>query len=903
MTGTDPNSKNGRGQPAPPRWTRLLLNMLLPAHYRDQQLGDLSEGFHARGARGGYAEARRWYRRQVLISLGPAVRLRIRHRRHVFGDLGEGSVAMLRDLRLALRGLIKRPLFTVFAVLSVTIGIGVATAASSIVNAFFGRTQPGIVDPDRMVDVLPPPSGRGPAFSYPDFLSLQSEVGSLSAVAGARFDDINVGVDAGRLRVYGMFVSADYFDVVGVVPAQGRFFGPEVDEGIGEHPVAVVTHQFWQNRLGSDPDVIGSTLRVEGESMQIIGVAPPAFSGHMRAVGPEIWLPIMQLRNLRRSPEALTDRGEPGFTVIGRLAPDGSLERAQAEADALFVGLGEQFPESYGERRAGARIVQYRPFPVSFGATGPLGVAAVALSALVGLVLLVTASNVAGMLLARSAGQGREVAVRMALGASRARLVAYLLAETLVLFFMGGLGGVFVAWVGTRALDLGALPLPIPVQLDFSPDGKVVGGALALALLTGCIFGVGPALWATKSGVAPLIKTGAGPARARLRRLFVGGQVAMSLVLVSAGLIFLRSAQRAAEMPRGFQTEGRYSVTMESVLAWDGTADEARVLLRDAFDQIEGNNLFRAVAISSGFPLDGTTSTWPHFREGTDDLERRGGEQVHRNIVSPGYLRTLGIPVLEGRAFDELGERGSPTVAMVNQAYAERYGGGERVIGRRFRTSPEGQFLEIVGVVANVPDGGLRTLGSPMIYLPMAQDPQRRVELVVWEREGAEGTPATLTRMLREANPELALTPVRSLEEVSRLATFDQRAGVAISSALALVGLLLSGLGLYGVVAFRVSNRRKEIGIRMALGAGQELVRKQVLWDGMKLAMPGVLLGVLAATALARLLRSLLYGVGALDPVPLVGVAVLGFLVVGLASYGPARKASAIDPGVALRLE
>jgi predicted permease len=483
--------------------------------------------------------------------------------------------------------------------------------------------------------------------------------------------------------------------------------------------------------------------------------------------------------------------------------------------------------------------------------------------------------------------------------------VAYLLAETLVLFFMGGVGGVFVAWVGTRALDLGALPLGMPVHLDFSPDGKVVGAALALALLTGCIFGVGPALWATKAGVAPLIKTGAGPAPTRLRRLFVVGQVAMSLVLVSVGLIFFRSAQHAAEMPRGFQAEGRYSVTVGLGLALDGSADEAWAPIRDVFDRVEESNVFRAMAISSGFPLDGRPRPSAHFREGTDDLERRRGEQVDRNIVSPGYFQIFAIPVLEGRAFDDGDEPGSPTVAMVNRAYAERYGGGERVIGRRFQVSTEGPFFEIVGVVANVPEGGLRTLGSPMIYLALAQyPPLQQVEVVVWEREGAEDTPGTLTRMLREANPELALAPVRSVEEVGRrLAMFDQRAGVAISSALALVGLLLSGLGLYGVVAFRVSSRRKEIGIRMALGAGHELVRKEVLWDGLKLAMPGVILGSAAAIGLARLLGFLLYEVGVLDPVVLLGVATLGLIVVGLASYGPARKASAIDPGVALRLE
>ena len=239
----------------------------------------------------------------------------------------------------------------------------------------------------------------------------------------------------------------------------------------------------------------------------------------------------------------------------------------------------------------------------------------------------------------------------------------------------------------------------------------------------------------------------------------------------------------------------------------------------------------------------------------------------------------------------------------MNQAYADRFGAGESVLGNRFYTSEPDELIEVLGVVENVPDGWLRTQGSPMIYLPLPQRPQRRVEVTVWEREGAEGTPGTLVRILREANPGLSLGPVHTLEDMARVATLDQRAGVAISSALALVGLVLSGLGLYGVVAFRVASRRKEIGIRMALGAGQELVRKEVLWDGLKLALPGVVLGGLAAIVMARLLRSLLYGVGALDPVVLVGVAVLGLVIVGSASYGPARKASAIDPGVALRLE
>ena len=818
-------------------------------------------------------------------------------------DFGEGSVAILHEMRLAVRRLMKRPLFTAFAAMSVAIGIGTSTAVSSLVDAVLFRPQPGVVEPHRMVNVLGPTGGWEP-FSYPDFQSLRNEVSAFSNVAAFSMADFNVGDDAGGFREFGMYVSSDYFDAVGVLPSRGRFFLSEEDLGLGDQRVAVVSDQFWQAQLGGAPDVVGSTLDVNGESVQVVGVTPLSFNGHFFAIRSAIWMPLAQRQGPRLSREALTDRAERDVFVLARLTPEGSLAQAQAETDVLFTRLGEQFFESYGERGAGARIVQFSSLPQGTGGRRWISRIGVVLGALVGMVLLVTASNVAGMSLVRSAGQGRELALRMALGVGRARLVWYLLAETLVLFLLGGVGGVFLAWAGTRLLDLGTLPIPIPMDVDFSPNLAIIGSGLALALVTGCIFGIGPALWATRAGVTPLIKEGGvGPTRSRLRGAFVVGQTALSLVLVAAALLFLRSAQRFGERPLGFDPAGRYTVTVGLGLAWDGTDDEGAVLIRDLREHLEANPAFRDVALSSDLPLEGTGREWPHLREGTDQAEGDAAESVYRSIVSSSYFRAFGIPVIRGRGFQERDREGSPPVAVANQAYADRYGAGETVLGNRFRSSLEGELIEVVGIVANVSDGTLGGTDSPRVYIPLAQSFRRSVEVTVQEREEAEGTPGTLIRSLREANPGLSLAPVRGLEDMARMAILPQRILAVVSSGLALIGLLLSGLGLYGVVAFRVSSRRKEIGIRMALGAGQKLVRKEVLWDGLKLAMPGVLLGGLAAIAMARLLRFLLYGVGALDPVALIGVVVLGLVVVSLASYGPARKASAIDPGVALRLE
>lgn len=806
-----------------------------------------------------------------------------------------------QDIRYAIRSAAKRPIFVLVAVLSLSVGIGATTAIFGVVNRLLLTPLPGIEGFDRVVEIGRTTNGSGfEGVSYPDFLRFRAAASPLAEVAGSRNGMMSRSVEAGGERTTVMYVSANYFTVMGVQPFMGRTFLPNEDEGVGEHPVVVVSHAFWTNALGSDPDAIGTTLQLNRETYTLVGVAPDAFRNHMIGLEPEMWIPLMQSPGLVRNPRRLTNRNDRWLPVVARMTPEATLAQAQAAVRGVFAVLAEEFPVTHG--RLGARAVQLGAVP----ANGRLGVQAfmAALAALVGLVLMITCANVAGMLLARNTSREKEIAVRLALGASRGRLIRHLTTESMLLFALGGAGGLVLATWGLGAINLAAIPLPIALQIDFSPDGRVLAFALLATLTTGLVFGALPALQATRPDLVSVLKDdvgGGGRRRSRLRRVFVAGQVGMSLPLLIAAGLFLRSLQRADSIGTGFDPEGVYMTTLDLSMEGYATPEEGMLAFDRILERVRAIPGALYAAVSTDLPLDGSQSATMSIPEGRDLEDPASRMRVPFNQVTDEYFATLGIPLLAGRAFDSRDTPESTAVAVVSREFARVAWPDGEVLGRRFLHGFPGTWLTIVGVVEDVKNLLVTDPAESYIYRRKAQNYTPAGILTVRFAGGLEGIAEPLRRSILEVDPRLSMTPVFSVAEYTSVGMLPQRMAASIASGLGLVALLLSGIGIYGVVAFSVLQRTREIGVRMALGADRGRVLRGVIRDALGLALPGLVLGAVAAVILGRLLEAFLLGVSPLDPAAFAAVGCALLVVVLIASFVPARRAARVDPSEALR--
>ncbi len=811
--------------------------------------------------------------------------------------------SILQDLRFAVRSLSRRPLFLAVPVLSLAIGIGANTAIFSVVDRYLIQAPAGIPNAGRMVELGRGDDGHGfDSFSYPDFLELRKEAGPLEALAGYTMQMLTLSRGEEGDRAFGMLVSANYFELLGVRPALGRAFLPEEDEGADEHPVVVLGHTYWEDRLGGDPDVVGSTLYVSRQPYTVVGIAPEGFRGHFPVADPDVYVPLVQHPSLNEGRNYLGRRGASWFQVLGLLRTGASLEEANAAVATVFSRLAEEHPETNGDRTASVRAFGTLPAAVR----GPAGMFLGALMAFVGLLLLITCTNVAGIFLARASGRRKEIAIRLSVGSGRGRLIRHLLTESLLVFSLGGVGGVFLAVWGLDLLASFDLPAPVPIRLDLSPDLGAVAFAGALTLLTGLVFGLLPARQALDLDLLGTLKDeGArgGSSEGRLRRGFVAAQVGASVVLLAASGLLLRALQRAGEIETGFEAGGAYITFLD--LKTEGLeAQEGKDFQDEVLAYFAARPWVESVALSIDLPLDlGShgTGVVPEGWRSTDQEEYVG---IGFNSVSREYFTTLRIPVLEGRVFEATDAEGAPAVAVVSRAFVDRVWPGQSPLGRRVLWGTEGEhWLTIVGVVEDVQNQMLTDSPEPFLYMPLRQHYGAENNLVIRSAADPALVARELTAGLRALDPRISLSPVIDLERYTAVGTLPQRIAGIVATTLGFLALLLSGMGVYGVMASTVTRRTREMGIRVALGAEPGWVLRSVLLGALRLALPGLAVGAILAAGVGVLMRNLLLGMNPLDPLAIGGVAlaVVGMVLAG--TVVPALRAAEVDPAEALRHE
>jgi predicted permease len=786
------------------------------------------------------------------------------------------------------------------AILSLALGIGASTAIFSVVNALVLKAPPGLDDASRVVEVGRTNGGRGfDTFSYPEFEDLRAETAPLSHVVGWTMAPVSFSLgEVGERRV-AFHVSHDYFAALGVLPYRGRFFAPAEDQVPVGSAVIVLSHRLWRERFDADPAVIGTDVQINRVAFRIIGVTPPEFRGHMAALYPDLFVPLTAIAVTAPGREEFASRNSSWLLALGRLAPNATIEQADAAAHTVIERSAD--PAVDPQRTRGARVVALGPIPGP--GRGPATAFFAVLGGLIAIVLLITCANVAGMLIARAVAREREIAIRLALGAERGRLVRQLLLESVLLFAAGGLAGVALAWWATDLLASVRLPTPVPLDIDVRPDALVLSFGLLLSLATGLVFGVAPALQSTGFSLVGALKsesTRQGSRGGRTRRIFVGAQVGLSLLLlVSAGL-FARALQRAASLDVGFDPTGVHTVAFD--LSLDGYNEErGQAMIVSLLDRMRTVAGVDAAGIASDLPLDfGESGTVVNI-DGYTDPSGRPALATAFNRVSDGYLEAIAVPVHAGRTIRPTDRAGSVPVTVVSESLARAAWPREDAIGKLIYSFDRSQSWTVIGVVANTKNQTLMEDEKPMMYLPVAQEYSAGMFMVV--RAAASVSAADITNAIRDVDPNLALGSVQALADINAVGVLPQRLAAAVTAGLGILALLLSGLGVYGVIAFTMAQRTREVGIRMTLGATRSNVIGIVLKSGLRLALPGLVIGLGLAWAAARVIRVFLLGVPPGDPITFVLMPFVLLVIVLLACVAPARRASVIEPIRALRAD
>jgi putative ABC transport system permease protein len=802
--------------------------------------------------------------------------------------------ALWHDLRFGARMLLKQPGFTLIAVLTLALGIGANTAIFSIVNAVVLRPFP-YKEPERLVILRERVSvGGGFSPSYPNFVDWRAQSTVFDSISAARGNESFNFTGAGEPeRLQGRIVSAEFLSTLGIKPMLGRDFLAEEDRP-GATPAVILSYGFWRRRFGEDPSVIGKQLTLNNQSYIVVGVTPPNFQFETEA---DVTVPIgLQAERFR-----LRGR-DPGAGVVARLKPNVSLQQAETELNMIAARLEQQYPESNKGRRA-------RVTPLHENFVGDARQPLLILLGSVGLVLLIACANVANLLLVRSSARRKEMAVRVALGAGRRAIIRQLLAESVLLAALGAALGILLAMWGTSIIA-GHLPDGIPRLHEARVDAPVLGFTLAVALLTGLLFGLAPALQASRPNLTDGLKEGdrgSSGRRQRLRSVLVVGEVALTLtLLVGAGLL-IQSFRRVLQVDPGFKAQNLLTMQV-SVNNPDGQQ------VANFFEQLQQNVRslpgVKSVAVSNGLPLD--EANYPAFIIEGRPLSDGKGSGL-RYTVSPDYFQTLGIELIKGRVFTVEDSRDSQRVTIINEVLAQRYFQNEDPLGKRLQQSlPNSPSYEIVGVVRHVEHYNLDGQNSvqPQFYTNFNQTPLqtlpnsvRRINLLV--RTDAE--PSSLASAVRAQvaalNKDQAVFNVRTMEQIVSQSVAARRFSMLLGAVFAVIALALASLGIYGLMSYAVAQRTREIGVRMALGAQSGNVLTLMIGQGMKLALVGVALGLVASLALTRTMKNLLFGVSATDPATFAAIALLLTLVALLACWIPARRATKVDPMIALRSE
>ena len=816
-----------------------------------------------------------------------------------------------RDLRHAGRLLRRDRLFTATAALSLALGISANTTIFTVANALLFQPPAGVVEPDRLVDIGTSGlrGGFGPS-SYPNYLDIRERTTSLDGVyAYSRFPQAlslgGVGTDVGTESVFGSVVTINYFTVLGAIPAAGRLFGRADSDHPGASPVVVLSHRFWTRHFNTDPTLLGRAVMLNGHPFTVVGVASEGFHGTgVRAV--DVWVPMnMAAAVTAQAAATLTDRAAHWLLIGGRLKPDLSVSQAAAEMDVIGRTLERAYPEQ--NRGTGLRLMASSPVP---GNGGPMVAFLALLIVIVSLVLIVACANVAGVLLARGAARRQEMALRLAIGAGRARLVRQLLTETVLLFVLGGTVGLLLAR-GMVSVLVSLLPtLPFPVDLSLTLDGRVIAYTVGLSLLAALLSGLAPALQASKADVLSGLRNDPGLAgRLRLRHAFVIGQVALSIVLIISAGLFLRALQRAASIDPGFDPR---SVELASLdLAQAGyTKTTGPLFARELVDRVRELSDVQSVTVATSVPGGFEVRREALAVPGVQPPNGRFFT-VDWNVVEPGFFATLRTPISAGRDFTPDDRAGTQPVVVVSESAARQFWPGQDAVGKYLSQpthGPQGptnpmQPLLVIGVARDVQSSSLVDgVARASAYVPLQQQYVSSLTIVARTTSGRRITDQ-LRALLASMNPNVPIMTSQTLEDSIALGLAPQRVVASVAGGLGIVALLLAAIGVYGVTAYAVARRTREIGIRIALGARRTDVVRMVLQEGLSLTLIGAGVGLTLAGATSHVLAAFLFGIPPIDPVTFTGTTLL-FVAIGVAAcYVPIRRATRIDAMEALRYE
>jgi putative ABC transport system permease protein len=822
-----------------------------------------------------------------------------------------------RDLEYAVRTFRRSPLFTLVAVLSLALGIGANTAIFSLITALLLRPLP-VRQPDRLVAVGNPVRSsslsegtiRGDLFSYPMYRQIRDHNHVFSGVyASGRTGALRVrpaGAAADFERVRGRLVSGNFFSVLGVQAVRGRTFAAEDDRAPGLSPVVVVSHDFWVHRLSGDPAVLGRVLTINHSPFTVIGVMPPGFSGDVVGLPTEIWIPVMMQQQANPGRAFLDRWDENWLLLMGRLRPGASLAQARADVDGVYRQVLAEAP-----RLGIAQDILPEPdtprTQVGPGGTGfswlrrqfaqPL----VMVMGLVALVLLIACANVAGLLLERSMGRRQEIAVRLSLGASRARLIRQLLTESVLLSCSGAaLGMLFSLWAGPALLRLAGGSTPIALELRL--DVRIFAFTGAIAVLTGILFGIIPALRATRIGLAPTLKENArsvagASGRWRLGRVLVVAQFVLSLLLLTGAGLFAGSLRNLQKLALGFDRDHLLLMSVDPVAA-GLTGDRLRAFPLQLMEHLRAVPGIDAVSLSENGVFSGTENATEARVEGFTPAQ--GQTDLNYDHVGPDYFATLGTRIVAGRGLGAQDRNGAPLVAVVNEAMARQCFAGRSPLGRHIKVGE--QDFEIVGLAADARDHDVREAAPPRFFTSLLQaaDVGSTYNFEIRSRQ-----PAAIAEAVRQAvrafNPELPVNEVRPLAAMISDSLNHERLLAQLAVAFGVLALLLASIGLYGVISYTISRRTNEIGIRMALGAARPAILRMVLRETLLLVLAGVTIGVPAALAGGRLIAAYLFGLSARDPLTLAAATGVLLVVALFAGAVPGTRATQVDPTEALR--
>jgi macrolide transport system ATP-binding/permease protein len=817
----------------------------------------------------------------------------------------------ISDIRYSVRSLLKNPGLTAAAILSLGLGIGANTTIFTWVQAVLFRPIPLAADPSSIrILAMQNREGQSRSWSYPNFVDFRDRAKMVDLVAQ---DDqtFSIAVEpstslrAGDTaeRAWGALVSGNYFDVMGIRPAAGRFFTAKDDVTPGGHPVAVLSYANWQRRFAGDPAVIGKQVTINNTPITIIGVAPEGFIGSFLGVSSAAWVPMAMQKEMMGG-DRLNQRGNGWFQSIVRLKPGVSAEQAQAEASAIMAQLEQEYRDFNDGRRV--RIVQTWEAP--FGAGTVLAPLLGVLSVLVALVLVIACANVANLLLSKAVSRRREVAVRLSLGASRTRLIRQLLTESFLLATIAGITGLVMAYWTMDVIMAFVPPVDMPIDLGLRMDTTTLLFALGVSMVTGLIFGLAPALQASSNQTINALKeegrSGSGGRTAgRLRSTLVVAQVAVCLVLLVGATLFLRSFIAAQSLSPGFDASHVVTASMD-MFPSGYTGDRHREFQRRAIEAVQAIPRVQSASFGSRLPLGfgGNNST----SIAVEGYVPRENEEIVINYstIGPRYFETMGIPIRQGREYSDTDTLQSPRTLVINETMAKRYWPEGKALGGKIRL---GQNLaEVVGIVADSKYSTINERPLAQLFFPMSRSETSTLRLFV----RTAGDPAPLVAEVRNAirgiDATLPVYDARTLNEHMQIAVFAQRMAANLLGAMGALALLLAAIGLYGVMAYAVSQRTQELGIRLALGASPGSLLGMIVGQGMKLTMIGLAIGLaiaLGAFGSIGAVRTLLPGISPMDPITFVAVPIVLGSIALLASWIPGRRAGKVDPLVALRYE